>query len=252
MVTSGTWIAFLSRRRHHCAVADGTADLRDTSRLGRTRIIGPSPVSRMILIAAVAVLVLAAAPAAYASPSWTIQPSPNAPTGGGQLEGESCVSPSFCIAVGNFNDTSGNDQTLIESWNGTAWSLVPSPDNGTIPNDLTGVACISSSSCQAVGFSGLGSAEDQTLIESWNGNSWTIVPSPNSGPSSALNGISCLAANSCIAVGQGSLSSTVAQTLVESWDGTSWTVVPSPNVGDNGNFLKSVSCASGILLHRSW
>ena len=60
-----------------------------------------------------------------------------------------------------------NDQTLIESWNGTAWSLVPSPDNGTIPNDLTGVACISSSSCQAVGFSGLGSAEDQTLIESW-------------------------------------------------------------------------------------
>jgi hypothetical protein len=211
----------------------------------------PSPVFRILFMGVVAALVIGAAPAALASSSWTIVSSPSPAAGPGNLVAESCVSSSFCVAVGNFNDASGNDQTLIESWNGTAWSLVSSPDVGTVPNDLTGVACTSSSSCQAVGYSGVGSAVDQTLVESWDGTSWTIRPSPNSGPGSALNGISCIAANACIAVGRGSLSSTVAQTLVESWDGTSWRVEPSPNVGGNGNFLNAVSCVSASFCMAS-
>ena len=202
-------------------------------------------VSRVCFVGVVVAFAFATAPAADANPSWTIQPSPNGPTGGGFLMGDSCVSPSFCTAVGHFSDNGGNDQALIESWNGRAWSLVSSPNNETDdPNDLTAVSCASSSSCQAVGFSGLGSAEYQTLIESWNGTGWTTVPSPNSGPTSALSGVSCTSDDSCVAVGYGSLSSTVAQTLVESWNGSSWSIVPSPDVGANGNFLNAVSCVS--------
>ncbi len=154
------------------------------------------------------------------------------------------MSPSFCTAVGHFSDNSGNDQALIESWNGRAWSLVSSSNGTDDPNDLTAVSCASSSSCQAVGYSGFGSAEYQTLIESWNGSGWTAIPSPNSGPTSALSGVSCISDDSCVAVGYGSLSDTVAQTLVESWNGSSWTIVPSPDVGTNGNFLNAVSCVS--------
>src|SRR5437870_9972225 len=38
---------------------------------------------------------------------------------------------------------------LIESWNGTSWSIVPAPDSGI--SGLSSVACPSSSFCSAVG-----------------------------------------------------------------------------------------------------
>ena len=220
------------------------SDTRNGSSGPTARVRAARWVTRLWLVGAVGAVALAPAAAADASSTWTIQHSPNGPTGGGLLAGVACVSTLSCFAVGDYSDNSGNDQTLIEAWNGSAWSLDSSPNNGTVPNDLTGVSCASSSSCEAVGYSGLGSAEDQTLVESWNGTAWTIVPSPNSGPTSALSGVSCIAANSCVAVGHGSLSSTIAQTLVESWNGTAWSIVPSPDVGTNGNFLNAVSCVT--------
>jgi hypothetical protein len=44
------------------------------------------------------------------------------------------------------------DQTLIEKWNGSTWSLVSSPNrSSTQDNDLDGVSCVSSSFCMAAG-----------------------------------------------------------------------------------------------------
>lgn len=215
-----------------------------------------SPVARVMaarwvtglwLVGVVAALALAPAAVADASSTWTIQHSPNGPTGGGLLTGDSCVSTLSCFAVGDYSDNSGNDQTLIEAWNGSGWSLDPSPNNGTVPNDLTGVSCASSLSCEAVGYSGLGSAEDQTLVESWNGTAWTIVPSPDVGTNgNFLNAVSCVTASSCTAVGEYATSGGYPQlTLIESWDGTKWSVVPSPNKTTlESNSLYGVSCAS--------
>ena len=149
------------------------------------------------------------------------------------------------MAVGHYSDQAGDDQTLIETWNGTTWAVLPSPDAGTAPNDLTGVSCLSTVSCWAVGYDGQGSAVDRTLVESWNGAVWSIVPSPNNGPGSGLNGVTCVAGGQCVAVGYGTLESTVAQTLVESWDGGGWSIVASPDIGTNGNFLDGISCTAG-------
>jgi hypothetical protein len=78
------------------------------------------------------------------------------------FEQVSCVSASSCTAAGS----SGSD-TLIESWDGTAWSVVTSPDGPVAPasdNELLGVSCLAAS-CTAGG--GYRSGTNQlTLIES--------------------------------------------------------------------------------------
>jgi hypothetical protein len=68
--------------------------------------------------------------------------------------------------------------TLAESWNGTSWSLVPSPSPGSFSDELRGVSCTSPGSCMAVGdFEGTGN--QFTLAEAWNGTRWTTVKTPH-------------------------------------------------------------------------
>jgi hypothetical protein len=71
------------------------------------------------------------------------------PVRGAQLTGVSCVNQSSCVAVG-YSEVNV-DQTLIESWDGTAWGQTPSPDQGTGNNDLEGVSCSHAPDCVAVG-----------------------------------------------------------------------------------------------------
>src|SRR5439155_15874906 len=133
-----------------------------------------------------------------------------------QLLGVSCVSGTSCFAVGV-----GVGNTLVEQWNGTAWSIVASADPAGY-SFLYGVACTSSTSCQAVG-----TTDDKTkLIEQWNGTSWSIVPSPSpSGPSNArLLGVSCPTTTSCFAVGDRVTLAVVFHTLCDSWVGSAWSV----------------------------
>jgi hypothetical protein len=66
----------------------------------------------------------------------------------------SCTSARACEAVGlYFNVGLANYQTLIESWNGISWSLVPSANRATdVYNVLAAVSCRRNlSSCTAVG-----------------------------------------------------------------------------------------------------
>jgi hypothetical protein len=64
--------------------------------------------------------------------SWTIISTPNAGTSFGDydvLKGITAVSASNVWAVGYAgNASSPNDKALIEHWNGTSWTIVPSPN----------------------------------------------------------------------------------------------------------------------------
>ena len=42
------------------------------------------------------------------------------------LLGVSCVSPTNCIAVGYYENSSSDNETLVESWNGIEWSIASS------------------------------------------------------------------------------------------------------------------------------
>jgi hypothetical protein len=141
--------------------------------------------------------------------------------------------------------------TLIEHWNGAAWSIVPSP-NSASGGYLAGIAALSSTDVWAVGSTDNASL-GQTLIEHWDGASWSLVPSPS--PSGATNsylaGVAGDAANDVWAVGfanyPGSTPGvTVPQTLIEHWNGTAWSLVPSPTFSTTlDDQLTAVTAISG-------
>ena len=81
--------------------------------------------------------------------------------------------------------------TLIEHWNGTAWSIVTSPSPGTDDN-LTGVTTSNAADdVWAVGYdTPAGATQAQTLTLNWNGTAWTTVASPDVGSPSVLNSVS--------------------------------------------------------------
>ncbi len=72
-------------------------------------------------------------------------------------------------------------RTLIQRWNGKAWSLATSPKNVVPYNSFRGVACSSPTDCFAVGTasSDSGPFGGQVLVEHWNGTAWSAVTAPS-------------------------------------------------------------------------
>jgi hypothetical protein len=181
--------------------------------------------------------------------NWVVVSSPSPSTRYNALHGVIALGANDVWAVGIMQTSGGGgghggggggiaNRTLVEHWNGTAWSVVPSPNVGSGSNYLLGVAGSSASDLWAVG-----SHDTRTLTEHWNGTAWSVVSSPNVGSTANfLNGVAVIAGNDVWAVGAiypGSAAS--EQTLTEHWNGTSWSVVPSPNVGTGNNALQSVA-----------
>jgi hypothetical protein len=106
------------------------------------------------------------------------------------------------------------------------------------------VSCVSAAACVAVGSYTNSKGVTRTLIESWNGTSWSQVPAPALGGTDYLDGVSCVSAAACVAVGDYTNSKDVNRPLAESWNGTSWSVVPSPSPHPGDNFIFGVSCGS--------
>jgi hypothetical protein len=125
--------------------------------------------------------------------SWSIVPMPLEPGTNPNFEyGLGAVkanSPTDVWAVGeSFNAAvSGSGQTLIEHYNGTKWSIVPSPSPGTNAT-LTGVSTSNASkNVWAVGYyTPTGSSTAQTLTLNWNGSTWNTVASPNGSTGSSV------------------------------------------------------------------
>ena len=200
----------------------------------------------VFLLAQMAV-VIASTPAAAASPApWAITAGSNSTVGGYDfLTDVACSSVRDCTAVGYYYRAS-NVQTLIERWNGSKWSVTPSPNtNQLLDNDLSGIACVSARSCTAVGYH-YDRHEQEPLVERWNGVTWSIVPSaPGVGASSAfLSAVSCRTPVDCTAVGTARVK-TANQPLIEHWNGTAWSREPAPSTSRSLNsYLTGVSCTS--------
>jgi hypothetical protein len=115
--------------------------------------------------------------------------------------------------------------TLILHWNGTAWSIVPSPNMGGSTNNLYAVGAITANDIWAAGDYFNGSIF-QTLLLHWNGTAWSIVPSPNvSGVSNNMWEVAAIASNDVWAVGD------AGRTLALHWDGIGWSLASTPNPG---------------------
>ena len=102
------------------------------------------------------------------------------------LFGASALSPKNVWVVGDQEGTNGKFETLVEHWDGTAWSVVPSPDPGAAGNHLYAIDAVSPSNVWAVGQELTGQVPDLGLVEDWNGVKWSVVRSPLSSSKSVM------------------------------------------------------------------
>jgi hypothetical protein len=160
------------------------------------------------------------------TPSWTVVPAAN-PIGG-RINDLAAASPSDVWAVG-YQGRFENTRTLIERWDGNAWTVVPSPNVGA-GNELDSVAALSATNVWAVGYSnnyGL-PYRPRRLIEHWDGRRWRIVPSPGHGMLSAVGGA---AADDVWAVGvfrDDNAAEKPRTALILHWHRGTWSEVKSP------------------------
>ncbi len=204
---------------------------------------------------------------AWNGSTWTLAAPPPLPANdGGGLFGVSCLSGSDCWAVGAVIEQAGGNGnptgTLAEHWDGSAWSIVPSPTptgNGAAGAILQSVSCTSSSSCVAVGSSTDGNGQNlNALVEQWNGTAWSIVPGAATGQAfDQLVTVRCLVTDDCWAVGNAGPTQQNSnflpifpgaapgdQGLIEHWDGSSWSVLPSvTQPSPSGGYLSGLECA---------
>jgi hypothetical protein len=147
--------------------------------------------------------------------------------------------------------TSGSTpHPVIVHWNGKSWANQATPSLSGRDSFVNGITAISPKSAWAVGRTcAPASLNCQTLIEHWNGKSWTRQSSPT--PAGAFLGFSSVTATSptnAWAVGWGyGTHATGDMPLIEHWDGQSWTVETIPGMANvRGQFadLFGVSAAS--------
>jgi hypothetical protein len=160
-----------------------------------------------------------------------------------QLNDVSCVSATYCIAVGDRLNIVG---LLAEKWNGSQWALttVKLPSGGTA-GSLNSVSCASATDCLAVGR-WVSASSGGALAELWNGKTWAAIKAPAAVPASTtttpmLNWVSCPAAHRCVAVGD----DFNGDGFADVWNGAKVTAVkvPAP-VKNTGVSLAGVSCHS--------
>jgi len=126
------------------------------------------------------------------------------------LRALSCASELTCISVGY------EDSGALTIGGTTLSALSSANPNPPSPYDLSDVSCVSSSVCVAVGLDQttyIIGAPSYTLVESWDGSSWTTQLTGTRG---VLSGVSCVSANACTAVGSTTTNAGKHVPLVES------------------------------------
>jgi hypothetical protein len=203
----------------------------------------------LFLAVATATWSIAGAGAASSATHWSITPSPNGSgLTGGIFFGVSCLDASTCVAVGNVpQGGAGPIGTLIESFDGTRWTTQASPNAaGANRSSLSGVSCVSPSSCIAVGSSEAPGTFSRRLAERWNGTSWSIenTPTPSGATTSEFNAVVCVSVSNCTIAGDTAVQGGIGgDALIEHWNGSSWSLPTVPVPPDSDSLLASVSCA---------
>ena len=177
---------------------------------------------------------------------WRIVSSPPPSGTNSSLNAVAAASANDVWAVGSYYSADGSvEYTLIEHFDGSAWSIVSSP-NATASDYLQGVVALAANNVWAVGASyDSVSGNHAALIAHYDGSAWSIASSPTLSGDAVLYAIAADAANDIWAVGSyftSSSGSTVP--LTEHFDGTSWSVVSAPGVSGDDSFY-GVSVVSG-------
>lgn len=152
----------------------------------------------------------------------------------GQLNDVTCTRPTWCMALGGFDNGRGSQSAVTEIWNGTSWLARPSPGPRGATS-LQDAVCTNASRCLAVGETDGG---NQPLAARWDGASWKVIGPPSSLSGDSQQSMACASASTCMIVG----SDGSASTALELSDGRSWRLSPTPNAETSSSWLSGVSC----------
>jgi hypothetical protein len=208
------------------------------------------PILAVVLLASGAFGVVAGMGAESVPGTWKVVPSASTSSRSTSLKAVAVAAPNDVWAVG-WRDSSTSQiyttATVIERWNGSAWTDVPSPSPGSSSNRLNAVGVAGTNDVWAVGYSVGADQYYKTLIEHWDGAKWSVAVSPNAGRGSnnQLNGVAVVSSTDAWAVGSYANKFTNGgyQSLIEHWDGTSWRRIETPILGSEV-FLWGVAAVS--------
>src|SRR5207302_8394357 len=86
-------------------------------------------------------------------------------------------------AAGYQTTQAGAQKSLIEHYDGAAWTIIPSPNPASFAVYLSSLVALATNDVWAAGHYLDNAGIYQTLMEHWDGNVWTIVATSN-----AVNG----------------------------------------------------------------
>lgn len=166
--------------------------------------------------------------------SWTEYALPEIGLNQNTLLGVSELPTGHAWAAGYYVDANFNQRTLIQHWDGTTWSVIPSPSPGADQNILYGITALSDSDVWAVGANQDGNRVWHSLAEHWNGSSWTIVPTVDPGTTgNLLYSVTAVSTGSVYASGQAADAGFPDQALVEHWNGKTWSQLTAPTTSQS-------------------
>ncbi len=113
----------------------------------------------------------------YDGTAWSVVASPPLPGNDNFLYAVSASASDDVWAVGEQGDAAIASRTLAEHWDGTAWTIVPTPNVKGIVETFYGVDAVSPTDAWAVGLRRPAS-NDMTLAAHWDGVAWTLVKIP--------------------------------------------------------------------------
>jgi hypothetical protein len=163
--------------------------------------------------------------------AWTAAAAPPANMNG-MLQAIDGSGPTDVWAVGSYTNALGQ-VTLADHYNGSGWSQVltpnrkPGPGSQPYGNRLSAVFENSPSDVWAVGSyakcsGSCGQQRIESLIEHFDGSTWTILPSPDvKGSDTVLTGVTATSATNAWASGYWGNAS-LGGALFEHWDGAHW------------------------------
>ncbi len=146
-----------------------------------------------------------------------------------RLHGLGGTGPGDVWAVGSDTTPGGSQGTLIEHWNGSAWSRLPSPAGEAAGAELLSVSAINASDVWAVGDA-RPNGSFTTLVEHWDGRAWRLVADAGL-PATGFNHLTAVAAVSARDVWAVGRLYRHPNPVIEHWDGTAWTEVTQPAHG---------------------
>jgi hypothetical protein len=174
---------------------------------------------RCLLATALLALALAPAAGAACTPAWRSLAPPSPGTYNNFFGGVAALSPDDAWAVGESDDL-GPLHTLAAHWNGTGWTVVPTPNPGT-GGVLDGAAAVAPDDVWAVGYFFVDGNFNPLTIH-WDGTAWSVVPNPGA-PGQYLLAVDAIATDDVWATGPAG---------AMHWDGTAWTAFPDGGGSD--------------------